>query len=79
MMWGEEDLCFGLLAKDPALQRAGAGPGPLPSSLALQTTVRLCQQVYREYQRQLFDLDGWYLPGIETVGCRDCVIYVGPC
>jgi hypothetical protein len=65
MIWNDEDVCMGF----------GDAGGLLPASiatgdatpLALRVVLRAAQRVYREYQRQLFDPEGYLLDTIGTV------------
>ena len=64
MIWSDDDICSGLVDRDAMLSETEGAKG---TPLALATTIRLCQQVYREYQRQLFHPDGWHMQGMEQV------------
>jgi hypothetical protein len=63
MMWSPEDICLGLADRKAIAVDDASSAG----SIALHTTIRLCQQVYREYQRQLIDPEAWHMGGLEKV------------
>jgi hypothetical protein len=66
MVWSCDDV-YKALGSRGVLTPATSAPA---TPEALKTALRLAQQVYREYQRQLFDVNGFKMEGMETV--RDC-------
>ena len=68
MMWSEDDVgsLAGNLHGMAPREAFSTEPGLLAAPLALKVMLRAAQQVYREYQRQLFDPEGHCIPGLQA-------------